>query len=364
MTSPTFALPVDLSPTDLVASIGVRARAVLRRLTARLLALSVMCVLATGTTLSIVTTTKTNWWQLHFSELGTFDDFSGHTFNSTLIIAGILIAAFAVRVRIDLLALTPHRRVKPSRTLTACMVSVGLNLLGVGLVPLNTFAFVHDRLASGIMLSFLGLLVVVIVRRRHVNRLLLWGTVAIAAGLATAIALFIMGIVNLAALELVGFTLIFVWVGIFTTSLEKGIAQARHRAAASSDSVRPAPRRGAISGWPADRRPAIVGCTPARTSSRVTTTSEAAVHRLVPESARASARHSTTANAAQSRRCGLVWQSTVVSPPTAAGGVVSSTVPQRDATLRLDRAVVRTAKFMKDAVAAAACAAPMERVRI
>jgi hypothetical membrane protein len=365
MTSPTFALPVDLSPADLVAHVAVHARKALRRLTARLLAFSVMFVLATGTTLSIVTTTQTNWWQLHFSELGTFDDFSGHTFNTTLMVAGILIAGFAVRVRIDLVALTPHRRVRPSRILTACMVSVGLNLLGVGLVPLNTFEFMHDRFASGIMLSFLGLLVVVIIRRRHVNRLLLWGTVGIATGLAIAIAAFIAGLVNLAALELVGFTLIFVWVGIFTSSLEKGIAQARHQAAASETAPRPAvARRGALSGWPARRGIAVAGCTPARTSSRITSTGHAAVHRLLPMSPHATASSGTTAGPPPSRRCGLVWQSTLVAPPTAAGGSISTTVTPRDATLRLDGAAVRTTRFMQDAATAAACAAPMERIRV
>lgn len=364
MTSPTFALPVDLSPADLVARLGVRSRAALRRLTARLLAFSVMLVLATGTTLSIVTTTKTNWWQLHFSELGTFDDFSGHTFNTTLIIAGILIAGFAVRVRIDLLALTPHRQVRPSRILTACMVSVGLNLLGVGLVPLNTLAFVHDRLASGIMLSFLGLLVVVIIRRRHVNRLLLWGTVGIATGLAVAIAAFIAGLINLAALELVGFTLIFVWVGIFTSSLEKGIAQARKLAAAETAPQHAAVRRGALSGWPAEHRPALAGCTPVRQSRRVTSTGESAVHRLLSQSPHATVRNRTTASASPSRRCGLVWQSTLVDPPRTAGGAISTTLTQRDATLRLDKAAVRTTRFMQDAATAAACAAPMERVRV
>jgi len=150
-------------------------------------------------------------------------------------VAGLIITAFALRVRIDLVALTPMRRIRPSRILTLCMVSVGLNLLGVGLVPLNTFAFIHDRLASGIMLSFLGLLVVVVLRRRHVNPLLLRATVGTASALVAAIALFLTGVVNLAALELVGFTLIFVWVGVFTVSLERGMSHARNEEPAAAD---------------------------------------------------------------------------------------------------------------------------------
>lgn len=227
MTSPSLPLSADLSPADLVAFVRLRSRALAARLTARTLALAVMLVLTVGTSLSIVTTTKHNWWQLHFSELGTFDDFSGHVFNSTLIAGGLIITAFAVRVRIDLLSLTVMRGVRPSRILTICMVLVGLNMSGVGLVPLNTIGFLHDRLASGIMLSFLGLLVIVVVRHRHGTALLLGATIGIAAGLGVAIALFLTGILNLAALEIIGFTLIFVWVGVFTACLEKGMAKAR-----------------------------------------------------------------------------------------------------------------------------------------
>lgn len=271
MTSPTLALPVDLSPASLVVALRARSRALLERLTARLLALSVMLVIAVGTGLAIVTTTNPDWWQLHFSELGTFDDFSGHTFNATLVIAGLLIAAFAVRVRIDLVSLTPHRKVRPSRTLTVLMISVGIHLLGVGLVPLNTFEFLHDRLASGIMLSFLGLLILIVLRRRHVNPLLLWSSIAIAGGLVLAITAFVNGLINLAALEFVGFTLIFVWVGIFTASLERGIAHFRQlstahaQASARSERADAAPLDVSVPSAPA---PAW-GCTVTRTATPV-----------------------------------------------------------------------------------------------
>jgi len=248
MTSPSLPLSVDLWPADLAALVRRRSRVLAARLTARVLALSVMIVLATGTTLSIVTTTAHQWWQQHFSELGTFDDFSGHVFNSTLIVAGLLVTTFAVRVRVDLLSLTVMRGVRPSRILTICMVLVGLNMSGVGLVPLNTISFLHDRLASGIMLSFLGLLVVIVVRHRHGTALLLGATIGIAVGLGVAITLFLFGILNLAALEIIGFTLIFVWVGVFTACLEKGMTRARQLETADAAlAPEDTPRSGAVS---------------------------------------------------------------------------------------------------------------------
>lgn len=200
----------------------------------RRIAFLVMGVLAIGTTLSILTTADPLWWQLHFSKLGTFHDFSGFVFNGTLISAGLIIVWFASRVRAELRTLAALRTRKPSRLMIALMVSVGVHLSVVGMIPVNTNTWLHDRAASGLMLSFLGILIVTLRLWKHVPPRLVWATIAVAAGLVLAIVGFAFGLLNLAALELVGFTLIFVWIGQFTACVRVGIRYLEQQTAASA----------------------------------------------------------------------------------------------------------------------------------
>ncbi len=208
------------------------------RPSARVLAALVMGLLAVGVSLSILTTPDHSWWRLHFSELGTFPDFSGRVFNGTLVAAGGLIIAFGVRVHRDLKALQAVRTVRGSRVLIALIMSVGVNLGAVGCVPVNTNTFVHDRAASGIMASFLAILVMTVIRRRHVPVRLLRATLLVLTSLGIMIGVFIAGLVNLAALEFVGFSLIFTWIGVFTACLHRAVVQLDQAQPAPADSVR------------------------------------------------------------------------------------------------------------------------------
>lgn len=218
---PTLAPP---SVSSLALPLSLRhAVAVASWFCSRRLAILVMTVLAIGVTLSILTTPDHEWWRLHFSKLGTFADFSGYVFNGTLMLAGLIIVWFATRVRGELRRLaTLHPRL-PARTLPLLMASVGLNLLLVGVVPVNTNEFLHDRAASGLMASFLAILVTTLRLWRNTPSRLLTATIAITVGLSVVIVGFVLGVLNLAALEIVGFGMIFVWIGIFTQSVRTGM---------------------------------------------------------------------------------------------------------------------------------------------
>ncbi|MCR2762636.1 hypothetical protein NQ152_03845 [Microbacterium sp. zg.B48] len=50
----------------------------------------------------MVTSPEPQWWKVHFSQLGTFDDLSSFVFNGTLIAAGLLVTTFAVYIANDL----------------------------------------------------------------------------------------------------------------------------------------------------------------------------------------------------------------------------------------------------------------------
>ena len=60
------------------------------RLRAEHLSTAATTVLAVGVAISILTTSDKDWWRLHFSKLGTYPDLSGHVFNLTIIVAGVL----------------------------------------------------------------------------------------------------------------------------------------------------------------------------------------------------------------------------------------------------------------------------------
>lgn len=273
---PTFSVPEGLV-ARLVSPLSFRWFT-----SKRLLHLSV-AVLVTGIMVSIVTTTDQTWWQSMFSALGTFDDFSGYVFNVTLFLAGAGITIVGFRVAAELRRISARRARKRSGMLTILVVSAGIHLAGVGLMPVNVNQFLHERAASGVMLSFLCILATTASARRHIPPQLVRATWIVAAVLVAAIALFVTGVINLALFELAGFGLIFVWLHVMTHSLGRALMtpqqqQLRHerrdvvargtRARVSRPTraaARPAPA-------PAQRHDATTGASTARHQVRPTTT--------------------------------------------------------------------------------------------
>ena len=215
-------------------------------------------LLVLGTAIAVVTTGDGSWWHLHFSQLGTHRDFSGIAFNFGSMSSGTMFILFALRVRrafADIrgrLGTVVHARRHASRLLVGLIASFGGHLATVGLVPLDVNTALHERAASGMMLSFLCILALVIASPWTTRRLRLI-SVAVAGLLVPAIAAFVVGIATLAALEIVGFGLIFVWLAAFGSVLRQAVASPREHdvADATAAARRVAHRvpRGAGSGW-------------------------------------------------------------------------------------------------------------------
>lgn len=182
-------------------------------------------VLLGGIGVSIATTTDDSWWRTYFSALGTFADFSGAAFNVTLITTGLLITLMVTRVHSELKSLVLVRGRRPSRIFIGLLGSTGIHLTAIGVVPINVNQFLHERAASGVMLSFLSLLVTVFFLRRHVPAALRRATYGAAGALAVAIPIFVMGIMNLAAFEVIGFALIFGWLSVLSRSIGRLIRE-------------------------------------------------------------------------------------------------------------------------------------------
>ncbi|HAQ59476.1 MAG TPA: hypothetical protein DCR63_03225, partial [Microbacterium sp.] len=182
-----------------------------------------MALTVLGSLASILTTPDPNWWQLHFSQLGTFPQFSGYVFNGTLIATGSLIVAFSFRVRRVLLGARAQSRLRSARAprIYAVLVAgVGSHMALVGFIPVNQQQFLHDRAATGMTLSFAALLILTPWLLRGLPSRLTRATGLIAVILLIGATVFIQGVINLAAFEILAFALMFSWIGVFATCVE------------------------------------------------------------------------------------------------------------------------------------------------
>lgn len=213
------------------------------RLRAEHLSTAATTVLAVGVAISILTTSDKDWWRLHFSKLGTYPDLSGHVFNLTIIVAGVLFSCFAIRTRLELLAIADPAHRRRCDVFTLGVGSLGVHLSAVGLVPLNTNEFLHDRAASGAMLSFIVVLALAVRARRALSARLRVVTLAVIVVLSAAIVVFAAGLINLAGFELIGFTLVGLWTAVFSRGLRlRLLRHESERTATADESVRPAGR--------------------------------------------------------------------------------------------------------------------------
>ncbi|MDQ1130145.1 putative membrane protein [Microbacterium sp. SORGH_AS 888] len=184
------------------------------------LAVLSLTVLLTGIGISIATTTDPLWWHLHFSRLGTFRNGSGAFFNGTLIAGGTLVTLFARAAARELRKL--ERRVVrrgTARTAGILFGVVGIDLALVGCVPLNVNKTVHDHVAAAMVLGFAGLLVTSPWMMHRMPKRLLATTGAVFAYLFAGAWLFVTAAINLALFEVVAFSAMFSWSGVFVLCL-------------------------------------------------------------------------------------------------------------------------------------------------
>lgn len=171
-----------------------------------------------GVVLSVLTTQDPLWWQQHFSQLGTFGDASSRTFNSTVMLSGFFLAVYGVLVAVALPARTGRRA---RRAFRIAITSAGLHLSLVGVIPIPVSPGMHDLIASGLGLSFLGIVATSLAlpgRSRRFRQATAFCVVLLATGMVVLTA----GFITLALFELVAF----VAMGIWLTALPRALAYA------------------------------------------------------------------------------------------------------------------------------------------
>lgn len=177
-----------------------------------------MSFVAIGTLTAMVTTPDPMWWEVHFSQLGTFGDFSSLLFNGTLVVGGLLVTSFAVYLAADLHALaesggltSPHGE----RIVPTLFVVMGLMLAGVGLVPVNVSLLIHNLCASGMAVMFLALLIGGPWLLRGLPRTYFVSAWIFLGAMVVSTVLFAVGFFGLTAFEIIVFVLIFGWIAVF-----------------------------------------------------------------------------------------------------------------------------------------------------
>jgi hypothetical protein len=107
-----------------------------------------------------------------------------------------------------------------SATVVPILIALlGIHLSVVGFVPVNSNQFLHDRGTTGVVFSFVAVLASSRWMLRGMHRIVARASRRAAIGLVATIAPYIGGFINLAAFEVIVFTLVFWWLLLFARAI-------------------------------------------------------------------------------------------------------------------------------------------------
>ncbi|HCJ53761.1 MULTISPECIES: hypothetical protein [Glutamicibacter] len=220
--------------TGIAAYLSLEATA---RINAETLSVVLGIFMAAGVLISMLLAEDQGWWKSMFSSLGTTQAGMGSfwTFNLTLVISGLVLAAFAEFLTRDLVRLSQTYRCRPSleryklarmvrprpRIVRWCLLLVAVAIIGIGMVPYNLSIEGHSafvQLASISMIILLLGTVVLLPGYPAVFHLLSYtavGAIWVAFLLWTEWSYY-----NLTGFELSVVAILFSWISVFirTTS--------------------------------------------------------------------------------------------------------------------------------------------------
>lgn len=202
-------------------SLGLSAYVVylsVSRMTTQRMSTLLMSFVVIGTLTAMLTTPDPQWWKVHFSQLGSFQDLSSYVFNGTLIAGGLLVTTFAVYIANDLRVLVDEgvlRNPRAPRIVSTLFVVMGVMLALVGVFPVNVNLLLHNLSASGMAVMFLVLLIGGPRFLRGMPRTYFLSAWAFLAATIASVILFAVTYFTLTAFEIVVFALIFGWIAVF-----------------------------------------------------------------------------------------------------------------------------------------------------
>ncbi|TLP96975.1 hypothetical protein FEF26_08305 [Nesterenkonia salmonea] len=236
------------------------------RITAFSLSTLLAVFMASGVLVSMIFAENPFWWHVMFSELGTGQAglTSFWTFNTTLVVSGIIITTLTAFITRDLEIWASHERVRVARRLAtraeenrnaagkvrlrtrisnalsghfrtpriallrAAMIVMGLSLAGVGLIPINLHHDLHSLVTGISGLSFLFILLSVPYLLPGFPRSFYLLSLIAAAGLVFSFLLWMpIDYWNLTSLELVGAAILFAWLIVFIRNIAALVERVR-----------------------------------------------------------------------------------------------------------------------------------------
>ena len=215
--------------------------------------------MAAGVLISMLLAEDQGWWRSMFSFLGTSQ--AGHgsfwTFNLTLIISGLVLAAFTEFLTRDLVLLSRTYRCRPAlrryrlarrvrprpRIVRWCLVVVATAIVGIGMVPVNVSTQVHSgfvQMASVAMIILLAGTAVLLPGYPAVFHMM--SMAAVAAVWAAFILWHDWSYYNLTGFELSVVAIMFSWISVFirTTAAMTRDGEERNQARLAEESQLPA----------------------------------------------------------------------------------------------------------------------------
>jgi hypothetical protein len=228
-----LALPAPYAVLLIGLSCGVVAYYVANRtmrITVRAVLDVFVIILLTGIALSAIGIDKPRWWERSFSFLGTASSNERSVFNATLVFAGILFVILQQFFMDDFIVLRNRGllTVRKTRWIRGSLIAMGVLMATVGLIPFGGSMItdtMHDFSAYGLA----GILLVYMVAVRwalpYFSRefyLMTWFMVAV---LLAALALHLLGSINVVGIELIAFALGGAWFLMFVKNVELFVEQ-------------------------------------------------------------------------------------------------------------------------------------------
>lgn len=230
--------------------------------------------MASGVLVSMLFAENPFWWHVMISELGTGQAglTSFWTFNTTLVVSGVIITTLTAFITRDLEiwgdhvrrrqaarldrqaqqrrsergrlpmmlplrhAFVRHMRSPRIRVIRVTMIAMGVSLAGIGLVPVNLHNEIHAAFTAVFALSFLLLLIGMpywlpgFPRAFYLLSVLAAGVLLFAGSLWWPI-----GYYNLTSVEMIGAAILFAWLIVFIRNIAAVVAQVHGEVAAEQE---------------------------------------------------------------------------------------------------------------------------------
>ena len=194
--------------------------------------------MASGVLVSMLFAENPFWWHVMFSELGTGQAglTSFWTFNTTLVVSGVIITTLTAFIARDLEIWVQHLTERHGRlkhfrrprvlAVRVTMIGMGASLAGVGMVPVNVHNELHTLVTAAFGVFFLVLLIGIPYWLPGFPRTFYLMCLLSAAALIFAGSLWRpIGYYNLTSLELIAAGILFSWLIVFIRHIAAMLAQ-------------------------------------------------------------------------------------------------------------------------------------------